>query len=453
MSELPDTWSKVKIVDVLEPNENGKPFQQGWSPQCEKTPASNGAWGVLKTTAIQRGEFLPFENKALPARLEPRPHIEVKAGDILMTCAGPRNRCGVACLVKDTQPKLMMSGKMYRFRPDTRIINPRYLESYLHARNATQAIDRMKTGISDSGLNLTHSRFAELDVSLPPIKEQLRIIEKIDELLSELNKSLESLSTARQQIDLFYQSVLDSSFADLKQTKYLKELIAQKLSNGYSGKPVKYETKYRVLSLSATTSGIFDDSHYKYLDEEGLESRDIWCKQGDILIQRGNTIEYVGVPAIYTGATKQFIFPDLMIRVRGDKRSINTKYLYYALSSPRVRNHLRSKAKGSAGTMPKISQAILNELPIPYCRIESQEKIVADIENKLSNCISMGRTIDENIQRASLLHQSILLKAFSGRLMTQDPNDEPASVLLKRVNNEKSENHRIKKEKKRRGAA
>ena len=82
MSELPASWQEVEIVEVLAPNENGKPFQQGWSPQCERFPAPEEAWGVLKTTAIQHGEFWPHENKALPGHLEPRPQIEVKAGDV-----------------------------------------------------------------------------------------------------------------------------------------------------------------------------------------------------------------------------------------------------------------------------------------------------------------------------------------------------------------------------------
>ena len=80
---------------------------QGWSPQCEKGPSpSENDWGVLKTTAIQAGYYLEMENKCLPKHLEPRAQHEVKKGDIIITCAGPRNRCGIACLVKKTRKKL-----------------------------------------------------------------------------------------------------------------------------------------------------------------------------------------------------------------------------------------------------------------------------------------------------------------------------------------------------------
>ena len=195
MSELPSSWQEVEILEVLAPNGNGKPFQQGWSPQCERFPAPEGAWGVLKTTAIQHGAFWPHENKALPEHLEPRPQIEVKIGDVVMTCAGPRSRCGVACLVEHTRPRLMLSGKMYRFRPHPDGLSPKYL-AYLIQRHETQLeIDRMKTGINDSGLNLTHDRFSGLRVPLAPLREQHRIVAKIEELFSELDKAVECPSS------------------------------------------------------------------------------------------------------------------------------------------------------------------------------------------------------------------------------------------------------------------
>lgn len=327
---------------------------------------------------------------------------------------------------------------MYCFRPDKQNVTPTYLEAYLHTREASQAIDRMKTGISDSGLNLTHSRFAELLIPLPPLQEQGRIMNKIAAMFSELDKGIECLNDADKQLKAFYQSVLDKSFSKLNDKRPLQTLLSQPLSNGYSGKPVKHTSKYKVLSLSSTTSGTFDEAHYKFLDEEGLDNRDIWCKPNDILIQRGNTLECVGVPAIYTGKSRAFIFPDLMIRLRANKEVISTKYLYYALCSPKIRNYLRSRAKGSAGTMPKINQATLASTPVPYCPKDKQEKIVQQIDMELSNRSILAESIAQGIQKLELLRQSILAKAFSGQLVAQDPSDDSAPVLNKPCGAEKT---------------
>jgi len=179
MSELPKSWCSTEIEHILKPLETGKVIQQGWSPQCEKIPSQDNEWGVLKTTAIQEGFFLPKENKKLPEHLEPRSAIEIKSGDILMTCAGPRNRCGVTCFVKETRGRLMMSGKMYRFRTDQEKVSSKYLEAFLLSQEAKFEIDKMKTGISDSGLNLTHGRFKTLSVPIASINEQKRIVAKI----------------------------------------------------------------------------------------------------------------------------------------------------------------------------------------------------------------------------------------------------------------------------------
>ena len=152
-------WPSFPISELLATLDDGRTLHQGWSPRCEKEPSvSETKWGVLKTTSIQPAAFLPEHNKRLPDHLKPRPQIEVKPGDILITCAGPCNRCGIACLVRATRRRLMMSGKMYRFRLDPTRVDPRYLEAYLQSADAQAAIDEMKTGGNESGLNLTHPR-------------------------------------------------------------------------------------------------------------------------------------------------------------------------------------------------------------------------------------------------------------------------------------------------------
>ncbi len=90
-----DGWRTARIEEVFAPLEDGRTLHQGWSPQCEKEPSkSEDKWGVLKTTSIQPLAFFHEHNKALPGTLEPRPLLEVRAGDILITCAGPA--CGAA---------------------------------------------------------------------------------------------------------------------------------------------------------------------------------------------------------------------------------------------------------------------------------------------------------------------------------------------------------------------
>src|SRR5205823_6726947 len=136
---ISSSFEAVSIETCLGELEDGRRIHQGWSPQCEKPPAGEDEWGVLKTTSIQAGRFEPEHNKRLPPKLAPRPHLEVKEDDILLTCAGPRHRCGVSCLVRQTRERVMISGKMYRFRANPAKIRSDYLEAFLQTETARQA--------------------------------------------------------------------------------------------------------------------------------------------------------------------------------------------------------------------------------------------------------------------------------------------------------------------------
>ena len=209
---LPEGWSIAQIENLLQPFEKKRVISQGWSPQCEKEPSQNeNDWGVLKTTSIQMGKFLSEHNKRLPNKLSPRPQHEVKEGDILLTCAGPRNRCGVACLVRRTRKRLMISGKMYRFRPNTDSIDPRYLEAYLQSSEAQAAIDVMKTGGNESGLNLTHGRFCELLIPVAPLEQQKRIVAEIEKQFSRLDDAVANLKRVKANLKRYKAAVLKAA--------------------------------------------------------------------------------------------------------------------------------------------------------------------------------------------------------------------------------------------------
>ena len=211
--ELPRGWSEQRIEQLFAPLEDGRTLHQGWSPQCDKIPSpSEDVWGVLKTTSIQAGEFQPEHNKLLPPGLEPRPMIEVKEGDILLTCAGPRVRCGVSCLVRQTRKRLMMSGKMYRFRVNPEEHDARYIEAFLQTERARQAIDKMKTGSSDSGLNLTHERFRQLPVPVPAtVAEQRRIVAEIEKHFTRLEAGVAALRRVQANLKRYRAAVLKAA--------------------------------------------------------------------------------------------------------------------------------------------------------------------------------------------------------------------------------------------------
>lgn len=187
-------------------------LDQGWSPKCENYPSKNDKWGVIKTSAIQHGYFLEHENKELPKELKPREQHELKAGDILITRAGPRIRVGVCCLVKNVRPKLLNCDKVYRIRVNERIIRPEYLEFILNTPKYLDEIEKMKTGISDSGVNLTQKGFLQINIPIPSLVQQRRLIEEAQEHTSVADKLKETITNSLQQAEAIRQSILKKAF-------------------------------------------------------------------------------------------------------------------------------------------------------------------------------------------------------------------------------------------------
>ncbi|MGE3109331.1 MAG: restriction endonuclease subunit S [Phycisphaerales bacterium] len=188
-------------------------IEQGWSPKCERDAAVRYSdWAVMTTTAIQKMAFDSAENKRLPDTLEPTPQYEVHVGDMLVTRAGPRSRCGIACLVRECRPRLILCDKAYRFRCIDSKALPEYLELALNARPITDAVERMKTGSSDSGLNLTKTRFRSLMVPLPPLPVQSAIVEAVTERLSQIDALEAEVGRGLARASRLRQSILKTAF-------------------------------------------------------------------------------------------------------------------------------------------------------------------------------------------------------------------------------------------------
>lgn len=199
-------FSALSVADVI------SSLDQGWSPRCESDPAGEGQWGVIKTTAIQKVSFEDSANKRLPIHLEPRPAIEIAAGDVLITRAGPRSRVGITCFVRRSRSLLMLCDKAYRLRAKPGLMDPEFLALMLNAPRALRSIEEMKTGISDSGLNLTQGKLLSLSVPVPGLNEQKRLVAKIARAFAEIDRLVAEAAAARRLLDRLDQSILAKAF-------------------------------------------------------------------------------------------------------------------------------------------------------------------------------------------------------------------------------------------------
>ena len=206
--ELPEGWDVRTVADVTES------LSQGWSPKCEnKSSANESEWAVITTTAIQHIKFSDKENKVLPKHLEPRTQHELVDGDVLITRAGPRNRVGVCCLVKEPRKRLLNCDKAYRIKVKRDRVLPSYLVQVLNTSEFLSLIDKCKSGGNDSGLNLTQTVFSSIRILIPrKLSEQEIILGEIESRLSVCDKIEESIDQGLKQAEALRQSILKRAF-------------------------------------------------------------------------------------------------------------------------------------------------------------------------------------------------------------------------------------------------
>ena len=194
-----------------------------------------------------------------------------------------------------------------------------------------------------------------------------------------------------------------------------------------------------VLRIPNVGSGRIDPTDLKSADFDETESARFSLQEGDILTIRSNgSLSIVGKPAMVRQQHTDYLFAGYLIRLRPIVQSLVPKYLLYTLMEPRVRAQIETKAKSTSG-VNNISAKELQELNAPICSPDEQAEIVRILDASLEAAEILDAEIDANLARAETLRQSILKKAFAGKLVPQDPDDEPAQALLARIRAGRSE--------------
>jgi type I restriction enzyme, S subunit len=264
---------------------------------------------------------------------------------------------------------------------------------------------------------------------IPPRKIQQQIVSKIEELFSELDKSIEQLKTAQQQLKVYRQAVLKWAFEGKLTNENVKDGELPKgwrmVNLGEVIEKPKYGTSKKcdygiegigVLRIPNVVKGVVDSKDLKFAKFGASEIETYSLKEGDILTIRSNgSVEIVGKSALITKKDEAFLYAGYLIRLRPLKKIISPKYLINILSSISLRNQIERKAKSTSG-VNNINSDELAGLQISLPTIEEQNKIVQEVESRLSVADKLNETITNSLQHSEALRQSILKKAFDGKL-------------------------------------
>lgn len=374
----------------------------------------------------------------------------VKKGDILIGMDGDFN------ISKWKGERALLNQRVCRILLKSILYNDKFLfyvlPSFLNAINEKTSSITVK--------HLSSRTISDIPLPLPPLAEQHRIVAKIEELFSSLDKGIEALKTAQQQLKVYRQAVLKYAFEGRLTQPNLQEGelpdgwvetttgdIIDTINNGYTPNQQYLSENQGDIPFLKVYNLTFDGSlnfqknpTYIPASIHNKELKRSICFPGDVLIN------IVGPPlgkvSIVTNQHPEWNINQAIVLFRPNK-NISSKFLSYFLQSPQTIDWLQGTSKATAGQW-NVKVTTCREIPITLpLSSREQEEIVQVIESRLSVCDKIEENITQSLQQAEALRQSILKKAFEGKLVPQDPSDEPASVLLERI---KANKEKIKPE-------
>ena len=265
---------------------------------------------------------------------------------------------------------------------------------------------------------ITQDVVKNLEIPIPPLPEQERIVARIEELFSQLDAGVETLKKTKAQLVVYRQAVLKEAFEGDYPRKQLKEF--SKAISGFAFKSSRYspDGNYVVVKIGNVKERHFDFSRdlTKTLEADDSILEKYLLRRGDCLItltgSRGKR-DYGFVAMV--GNQNNYLLNQRVAALRLDQSVALPEFFQYYLASPSYRDMFFGYETGNVGQGNVGIKALLD----PYVilpDIDMQKRIVEDVEDRLSVCDSIEQTVDTALEQAEAMRQSILKDAFEGRL-------------------------------------
>ena len=471
---LPLTWTTAQLGEVCEITQGQSPPGTSYNQLGKGPPFLQGKteFGAMFPT--------PVKWCSMPSKF-------AQMGDVLISVRAPVGSTNMA------NARYCIGRGLAALRPLGGISN-RYI--FYGIRATVEQLTSNATGTTFPAI--TGTVLHRHTIPLPPLAEQHRIVEEIEKQFTRLDAAVEALRTAQAKLKRYRASVLNAAVTgrlvpteaalacteghDYEPASVLLERIQrERKAEQERGKPRRKHSKPVPVDTSnlpglpegwawaafgtVVTRGEYGTSIKCGYDGEGLpivripniasgELRlsdlkfaekpihiddDNALAQGDILVCRTNgSLDLVGKAVVVRSELSTLTgFASYLLRFRLVHGGATPEWTQIYMSSIQGRHFIEGSAASSAG-QNNVSLSILNSMPIPLSPFAEQRRIVAEVEQRLSVTRQAEAAIETNLKRAARLRQAILKRAFEGRLVTQDPGDEPAAVLLERIKTEKA---------------
>lgn len=373
---------------------------------------------IVTTKAAQEDGIDHTKLYFIPQKLIKRSEQILRTDDIIISIANSLELVGRVTPVRAEDAGLTWGAFLGVLRADSKFLFPRFLYLYLKY-GKTKEFFKKNAKTTTNISNISSDTILSCSIPIPPLAEQKRIVKKIEELFAVIDKNIKQLEQTQQALIQYRQSMLQKIFSFSMESRPLSTLF--KTASG--GTPSRKNPQFYNGDIPWVKSGELGYNLItrteEYISEDALQnsSAKVFPKDSLLLALYGATIgkmAFLGIPAA-TNQAVCCIFPNA---------EYNMTFLYYFLLHKQ--KYLISQGKG--GAQKNISQEILKNLPIPLISLPEQQAIVAKIEKAFACADKAQAAISTALQQAKQLKQSILKRAFEGKLVPQDPNDKPVDL-------------------------
>jgi len=430
VKELPNSWVVCKLGEVLF-IQNGyafssKDFKDKGVPLIRQSNLAG------KCISLDKCVYLD------PVFLETKKDFVLKKNDVLIGMSGS---IGKLCIYNLDQPALQnqRTGKINLLSKD--IVDWRFIWEYLKTIESELKGKSKGLGVN----NVSSADIESLQFFIPPLNEQRRIVAKLEKLLAKVDACKERLEKIPAILKRFRQSVLAAATNGYLTESWQEEKTSKKDSRTATLEEVAIEFSYGSSSKSSAEGSVpvlrmgnIRDGKLDWSDlvftSNSKEIEKYLLAPGDVLFNRTNSPELVGKTAVYNGE-RAAIYAGYLIRIRCSEK-ILPDYLNYCLNSPSGRQYC-SLVKSDGVSQSNINARKLSMFELYLPSLDEQHEIVRRVEALFKIADDIEKRYQKAKAHVDKLTQSILAKAFRGELVPQDPNDEPASELLKRIQEER----------------
>lgn len=300
----------------------------------------------------------------------------------------------------------------------TKVLEPKEM---IYPKYLFYATQYLVLRLEDKGYARHYQHLEKKELDIPSVNEQKRIVARIEELFSELDNGVETLRKTKRQLAVYRQAVLKNVFDKAGKSKVPLNRIIEKPRYGTS-KKCSYDVDensipvYRIPNVQYCNGTIsHNDLKYSSFTQDEIEA--LKLKPGDILIIRSNgSVSLVGRSAVISEKDIHGLFAGYLMRLRLKPGiEVIPQYLNLFLNTHHARTQIEQMAKSTSG-VNNINSDEIGRICLPICDVGTQAEIIREIESRLSVCDSIEKNVDAALQQVEAMRQSILKRAFEGRL-------------------------------------